>query len=178
MNQIDILLFYALHSLSGANAWMDRLIVFTGDYLLYAVLAVVAWYLWRAWQARDLKTAWGYIVAGAAALIARFAVAEAIRLFYHRARPFDALGVPHLLNDSAYSFPSGHTIFIFALATGIYKVNKALAWWLYAVGALIGLARVAGGVHYPSDILGGAVLGVATGWAAAAVARRFFRYSL
>jgi membrane-associated phospholipid phosphatase len=43
-------------------------------------------------------------------------------------------------------------------------VNKKLAYCIYALGVIIGLARVAGGVHYPSDIVGGAVLGICTGY--------------
>jgi undecaprenyl-diphosphatase len=67
-----------------------------------------------------------------------------------------------VLVDTAASFPSGHTIFMFALATGVWRINKRFGWWLYALGLLIGAARVAGGVHYPSDIVGGIVLGIAT----------------
>ena len=99
-----------------------------------------------------------------AALVARFGVAELIRFAYHRPRPYVALRIPHLLSDSAYSFPSGHTIFLFALAVAVYGIHKKFAYWLFAAGVLIGAARVAAGVHYPSDILGGAVLGTLTGY--------------
>ena len=43
-------------------------------------------------------------------------------------------------------------------------VNKKLARWLYVAGIAIGLARVAAGVHYPSDIIGGMILGILTGY--------------
>jgi len=66
------------------------------------------------------------------------------------------------LSDSSYSFPSGHTIFIFALATAVYFFHKKLGYFLYFSGLLIGLARISGGVHYPSDILGGIILGSLT----------------
>jgi undecaprenyl-diphosphatase len=97
------------------------------------------------------------------AIVARFGLASLIRLFYHRPRPFLALSLPHLITDNASSFPSGHTIFLFALATATYFFNKKLSFFLCISGAVIGLARVAGGVHYPSDILGGAMLGALTG---------------
>ena len=108
-----------------------------------------------------------------AALVARFGIAEAIRLFYHESRPFTALGISHLINDSTYSFPSGHTIFLFALGAATNFFNKKLAYFIYASALLIGFARVAGGVHYPSDIVGGIVLGAATGVCVYLAAQKF-----
>ncbi len=103
----------------------------------------------------------------AAAFIARFVFVEVIRLFVHRLRPFVANPHIHaLLSESSYSFPSGHAAFFFALATAVYVHNKSASVWFFLAALLIGMARVAAGVHYPSDILGGAVLGVAVGWAA------------
>ena len=164
MQTIDLSIFYALHGLAGHFVLLDWLIIFVGDYLIYPLLLVVAYYAYRAWRGRRFNRLYGYGMAVASALVARLDVAEGIRLFYHRTRPYIDLHLPHLLTDTAYSFPSGHTIFMFALATGVYRVNKKLAYWLFASGALIGLARVAGGVHYPSDILGGALLGTGTAY--------------
>jgi undecaprenyl-diphosphatase len=101
----------------------------------------------------------------AAALISRFVFVELFRLFLHRPRPFvaDPSLVP-LLSETSFSFPSGHASFFFALATVAYLYNKRLGVWFYIAGLAIGLARVAAGAHYPTDILGGAALGVAVGW--------------
>ncbi|OGM26589.1 hypothetical protein A3D00_03705 [Candidatus Woesebacteria bacterium RIFCSPHIGHO2_02_FULL_38_9] len=58
------------------------------------------------------------------------------------------------------AFPSGHAALAFALATTIWLHNKKLGI-LYLIGALvIGAARVLGNVHYPIDIVGGAVIGI------------------
>ena len=57
------------------------------------------------------------------------------------------------------SFPSGHTTFFAALAVSLTFFHKKLGI-LYLFGALlIGLARIAGGVHFPIDILAGYALG-------------------
>ena len=162
MHALDMWFFTAIYGLSGHDAFTDLLIVFVGKYVFYIVMLVFLVYLYRAF-AHKSQEAHGYIIALIAALIARFGVAELIRLFVHRPRPFLALQLPHLLTDTAYSFPSGHTIFMFALATATYFFDRKLATILYISGILIGIGRIAGGVHYPSDILGGMLLGAATG---------------
>jgi undecaprenyl-diphosphatase len=61
------------------------------------------------------------------------------------------------------SFPSGHTAAAFAFATG---AGRELTWAgppLYAVGALVGYSRIHTGVHYPLDVIAGALAGVALG---------------
>ena len=162
MIAIDQSLFWGIYNLAGKSAGWDFLIVFFGEYFFYIVLAVFAYFAYCAHKrggAAQIKL-YGWAIISAP--IARFGVAEIIRLFYYRLRPYAELSLPHLIADSAYSFPSGHTIFMFALATTTYFFNKKLAYFLFAAGILIGLARVAGAVHYPSDILGGAVLGILT----------------
>lgn len=165
MASFDQSLFYAIHSFAGRSALLDWAIVLVGDYLIYGVVLAVACLAAYAWIKGRRRQSTVYILSLVAGLVARFVVASGIRLIYARARPFDALGVSHILNDSAYSFPSGHTIFMFALATVVYRHNKAFGWCLAAIALFIGLARIAGGVHYPSDIAGGVVLGVLTGLA-------------
>ena len=61
------------------------------------------------------------------------------------------------------SFPSGHTAAAFAFATG---AGRELAWAappLYALASLVGYSRVHTGVHYPLDVIAGALAGVALG---------------
>ena len=100
-----------------------------------------------------------------AALIARGFV-EVIRFFFHRPRPFvDNPAIVSLLNETSYSFPSGHAAFFFALSTVIFLYNRRWGVWFFIMSAAIGLARIMAGVHYPSDILGGAMLGGLVGFA-------------
>lgn len=161
MHTLDLNLLYWLNSFVGKSAQQDFLIMFFASYLLYIVLAgfVYSAYIYRSKQ----HTIAPYIAALVSALLARFVVAESIRFLYHHPRPFVELGIPHLITDLSYSFPSGHAIFMFTLATAVYFFNKRLAIWLYIAAVCTGVARVAAGVHYPSDILGGAVLGIVCG---------------
>ncbi|HTY58512.1 MAG TPA: phosphatase PAP2 family protein [Bacteroidota bacterium] len=84
-----------------------------------------------------------------------------------RARPCAEIGgVPivqgiHMLVDCGpgKSFPSSHAVNNFAVATLFARYYSRWRWAFYSWAALVALSRPAVGVHYPSDILGGAVIG-------------------
>ena len=61
------------------------------------------------------------------------------------------------------SFPSGHAASAFAFAAGVTGDFPHLALPLYTLATAVGYSRVHMGVHYPSDAMGGAVLGLAVG---------------
>ncbi|HKH41654.1 MAG TPA: phosphatase PAP2 family protein [Solirubrobacterales bacterium] len=72
-------------------------------------------------------------------------------------------GRPRIRMPTTRSFPSGHTAAAFAFATG---AGRELAWTrppLYALAGLVGYSRVHTGVHYPLDVIAGALAGVALG---------------
>lgn len=64
------------------------------------------------------------------------------------------------------SFPSSHAVNNFAVASLFAFYYRRAAWALFAWAAAVSLSRAVVGVHYPSDLLGGALLGV---WIAAAL---------
>ena len=86
-----------------------------------------------------------------------------------RARPFDKIpGLQFLIRKPHdFSFPSGHTSSSFAVAT-VFLATLPLWFGLTALGiaAVIAFSRMYLGVHYPSDVLCGMVLGILFGLAA------------
>ena len=102
-----------------------------------------------------------WIVAG---LLGPFAIGlnYAVKLVVRRPRPV-LDGLPPLGGaPSSLSFPSAHSTASFACATAMTRIDSAAAV-LFVLAALIAIGRPYLGMHYPSDVLAGAVLGVAVG---------------
>ena len=85
-----------------------------------------------------------------------------------RTRPFDVNTAVQLLvaKPRDYSFPSGHTAASFASVTALYLAGEKKMWKVALVLAvLIALSRLYLYVHYPTDVLGGMLLGCLAGYA-------------
>ena len=82
----------------------------------------------------------------------------------HRPRPFDQYpnDIIKRTDASGFSFPSGHTSTAFATATALTLSSKK--WYVavpsYAYACAVGYSRMRLGVHFPSDVLGGMVVGI------------------
>ena len=69
--------------------------------------------------------------------------------------------------ESDMSFPSGHTTAAFSTMTALFLMgNKKYSWTAFIFAFLMGLARIYLVVHYPSDVLAGALIGILAGWLA------------
>ena len=80
---------------------------------------------------------------------------------------------PLLDPGDRWSFPSGHALSSFAAATALFFFHKKTGLLAYLLAACIAFSRLYASVHYPTDILAGAVLGILCGLAAAWFADRF-----
>lgn len=92
-----------------------------------------------------------------------------------RLRPFTVQAVDLLIPPPGdFSFPSGHTAVSFAAAFALKASGSPLWKPALAAALILAFSRLYLYVHWPSDVLGGAVLGAAVGWAGACLARRLF----
>lgn len=84
-----------------------------------------------------------------------------------RARPFeinsDILKNILISLPADGSFPSGHTAAAFGAATAAFCCNKRTGSILYIMAVLMGISRLYFAVHFPTDVIGGIVIGVAAG---------------
>ena len=128
--------------------------------LLWIVAAIAIAATRRNGIAGTLVLTLAVALAAFAADSASFAVKDLVQ----RARPFDAHPQIHpLYVVHSSSFPAGHAATAFAGATVLAYVVPRLAPLLFLIAAAIGFSRVYVGVHYPTDVLGGAAIGVAVG---------------
>ncbi len=110
----------------------------------------------------------GYM--GLAALLGSLLVNNnLLKNLVERPRPYDIIeGLqPLVARPKDFSFPSGHTGSSFAAATVFYRnLPKKYGVWMMLLAVLMGLSRLYVGVHYPTDVLAGMLLGITLGYAA------------
>lgn len=172
---LDEFLFRALN-LAGTNPVLDRIFVFftilSGVYVIFLV-AVPLWL-------RGLREAtFDVLILLAVAIVA----AEAIKYLVGRARPCDTLaGVRTIAGYQCATefdpaFPSGHASRAFAVAAFLairFRWRIGIPAGVFAV--LAGISRVYLGLHWPSDVLGGAVVGIGFAVLLEIVSRRYVPY--
>lgn len=119
--------------------------------------------LWSTGGCRGRRAA----VSGLASVLGTSAVANlVVKPFGRRARPDRAVDrVPSARQvpmPTSRSFPSGHTASAVAFATGAGQVLPWASVPLHLLAATVGYSRVHTGVHYPGDVVAGAILGAVT----------------
>jgi membrane-associated phospholipid phosphatase len=128
------------------------------------------------WRRRPRSVPWSALLATAALLIAS-AASGLLKDVFDRVRPALAEpGVTALVSlPGDASMPSGHAATAAAAAGVVALLHPRLRAPLAALVAAIALSRVYLGVHYPSDVIVGAALGLAIAWIVVALARRVVR---
>ncbi len=160
---MDNTLFASIFQLANQGVCLDTFIILFAGYWEYIVAVGFLGYLLlpkhsiEERKKRARTVGWAIL----AAVVARLGVVNLIRLFYFRERPFVLEEFTPLLDHAANSaFPSGHAAFFMALAVYfLLAKEKKFGWFLFASALLIGIARVAAGIHWPTDILAGWIIG-------------------
>lgn len=167
-----------LAKINGAwsHPWLDAVLPVLTDLhkvkpLVFGAAPVaLAWWLWST-----RGQAWRVLAAIALAVALGDMVSHrVVKRVFTRSRPTKA-GIAVVLRTPqhhGYSFPSNHATNMFAAAAAGSAAQPALAVPLFALAALVAYSRVYVGVHFPSDVAAGALLGAFLGWLVALALRR------
>lgn len=178
--------FFVLnHAASVLPDWLWASLTITGHTsMMFALLALLLLPRWRDAARADGSAGSGSIVITALLVCSLLGglVATLLKESFQLPRPPAVLAAEsfHLIGHKLelVSFPSGHTLTAFAVAT-LLIVGLALKGWrlygLIALASLVGLSRIAVGAHWPLDVLAGAVVGVFCAYLSLIVAKYLHR---
>lgn len=134
---------------------------FFAEYLTYflPLILLAVWFY-------SEKTKKPAIRAFFAVILAWPILATTIGHLINRARPFESGGVQELIfHRPTVSFPSDHAAALFAVAMSFwFSGAKKLSYLMFTIAILVSFFRVATGIHWPTDILGGLVIGLLSAW--------------
>ncbi|MCY7616376.1 undecaprenyl-diphosphatase [Bacillus pumilus] len=152
-------LFRWVNQLSIDHGYLNPLFIGLAEYtvLLAALMCLFIWFQNRSRTNRQVVVSAGFT----------FILAELIGkiagIFYSNQQPFAEMSHVNLLiqKEVNNSFPSDHTIFIFSVCLIFWLFHKRHVYWLI-IACAVGFSRIWVGVHYPFDVLAGAVMACLT----------------
>lgn len=162
----DSNLYMTLEHWHGKSALFDTLMIHIANdgLYLYAIFLLIIWFIGRQTDNRQRlrEAALSAVIAGVIGLIINIIISH----IWFRTRPFVALHTTPLIHHAAdASFPSDHTTGSMGLAAGAFVFDRKIGVFFGIFSLLIGFARVYVGVHYPTDVLAGWVIGILCGYA-------------
>jgi undecaprenyl-diphosphatase len=163
---LDEIAVRVLNGAANASPGMAALGVFLAKYLIFVVVAVP---VVGAMTPQGRRLIGGWIVMLRALIVIGLGIAGnfLLSLAFFRERPFAALeGIVPLIDAPLFSksYPSDHATVAFAVATCIFLVKPKAGAVMYALALLVGLGRIMAGVHYPTDVLAGALIVIPWSW--------------
>lgn len=163
----DTALFLFINGLAGNVHFIDRLFLgISNDYFAVISCCLILIWLWFGTRGAEQRLISQKTVITTIISIGLTSLLVLIcNTFYFRDRPFDALS-PDQVNLLFYpptdsSFPSNLAAVLFAIAVPVFIKNKTWGSVLLVIAALGSIGRIYIGVHYPLDIIGGALFGTA-----------------
>lgn len=156
---MDYKLFQLINQFAGNNDVIDYAMIFSAQVLIiFLAFGAVSLAIFRA-------KLWGkeLFFDTAIGVCAALFINWLIPLFYLRPRPFLDHAVVQLLpiDPASKSFPSDHAAISFAIAMAVFQYNKFWGIIFFILASFVSIGRIYGGIHYPADIIVGAMIGIA-----------------
>ncbi|EPZ49061.1 hypothetical protein N007_04265 [Alicyclobacillus acidoterrestris ATCC 49025] len=165
MDKFDVVVFRALNQHAGSIPVLDAIMTFLAEYALEldALWLIVAWFTLPREDEEKRHALVVAVAGGALALL----VNVVIGTLWYRARPFTYAGfgahklIPHSADGS---FPSDHTSGGFGIASALWGQGPRWLCWTFTIcSTVVAVARIYVGVHWPTDVIAGMVIGIGAG---------------
>lgn len=145
-------IFHLINDQAGLHPALDLMLALFEQnvHWLIAALLLVFWF-----KGNQRSTVYSVLT-----VILALVFGQIISHIYPHPRPFTVEATVHQLIPHApdNSFPSDHALGTFALAFAIWRSNRRWGAGLLVLAIITGLGRIYAGVHYPADIVGGAIV--------------------
>ncbi|PEP54494.1 undecaprenyl-diphosphatase [Bacillus pseudomycoides] len=155
-SQLNIDAFRAINDLGKQYSFLNSPMIFLAEYMVYFLgLIIIAYWFTRSRKNRMM------IIQAMVAFVTAEIIGKLAGKFHLNYQPFAVLPDVNKLVDHAVdnSFPSDHTILFFSICFSFWLVRKKTGWLWLVLAFCVAISRIWVGVHYPFDVVTGALLG-------------------
>jgi len=142
------------------SKFMDKFMLFITNLgsALFICISILSLIVFGNEKARDIG------IQGAVTLAISQTITYSLKTLLGRERPYNKLKNLNTFNIilKDYSFPSGHSSASFSIATIIALNMPVLSIFVFALALMVGISRIYLGVHYPTDVVAGIIIGIGT----------------
>ncbi|WP_260288553.1 undecaprenyl-diphosphatase [Peribacillus aracenensis] len=157
LSEMNSTLFRMINNLGKQYTDLNPFFVFIAEYMIFFLVLAVLMFLFSRRNKNRIMVICAFITLVISELLAKIA-----GQFHSNNQPFAELPNVNRLVEKAVnnSFPSDHTIifFSFCITFWLFKRGWGILWVILAV--LVGISRIWVGVHYPADVLVGAIISI------------------
>lgn len=155
--EINVHLFRMINDLGKEYTMLNPVMVFMAKYMVYVLIVAVIVYLFSRNKTNKIMVLCGVITFAISEMLGKMA-----GTLYSNFQPFAELSNVHQLieKEVGNSFPSDLTILFFSVCMTFWLFKRGWAFLWVVLAILVGVSRIWVGVHYPADVVAGALISV------------------